>query len=120
MEQDPPAISPAWPPSARTPNISGASRPLNIVTWIGRSAGNWSSAQLTRCETGRLSQRETSPSPGLPVARTICQLLGNGRAGPPPFVTSTFASAASRAMSAPVAGASGAPSAISSAMSRAP
>ena len=38
-----------------------------------------------RCEIGRLSQRETSPSPGLPVARTISQdesARGSGSASP--------------------------------------
>ena len=58
----------------------------------GNGAGR---SQVMRCEIGRFSQRETRPSPGLPVARTISQDgAAAAGAGPSPGRSSTVAGAA--------------------------
>ena len=62
--------------------MTSASRALKIVTWIGRAPGMASTSQVMRCEIGRLSQRETRPSLGLPVARTTSQAVGRTRRRP--------------------------------------
>ena len=76
----------------------------------GRRPGIARTSQVMRCEIGRLSQRETRPSLGLPVARTTSQAVGRSGAGPSPRAIVTRAGPRSRSISAIVPGASGAPS----------
>src|SRR5436189_274292 len=78
VEAERPAFGPASPPASTIGNMTRARNALNIVTGTGLAAGSASMTQLILCEIGRLSQRETSPSLGFPVLRTISHDVGKG------------------------------------------